>query len=161
MFKDLLTCKSFIYIHSSLQLYPPDADERQTCTTDPLWNFKAILEHFPKNCVDIAVPKGLMTLDENKVRTKAWTAARLYISLKPVYFGIRFYMLAGCSNAYVHSIISGKIILEIEPIFPLSIHFYGPIGVCLVSSCVSAISISFQNYPPTRLGQHGSLSPCS
>ncbi|EGZ23243.1 hypothetical protein PHYSODRAFT_487456, partial [Phytophthora sojae] len=62
------------------------------------------LEHFQRKFAATAVPFGVSSLDENGVRTKARSAAKFFMPLKPDKFAIRFYAVVGWGSLYVHSL---------------------------------------------------------
>lgn len=81
-FHQTISTDKLLNIRSSLCLYlsyDPDY-----ALEDPLWHSCQLLEHFSPNCVKVAVPTGVSSLDENKIRCKGQTLAMTYMSSKPV-----------------------------------------------------------------------------
>ncbi len=61
------------------------------------------MEHFLKNCAEVATPIGPSALDEHSTATKARTTAKTYNANKPAMFAIRFYAVTGSINPYISS----------------------------------------------------------
>lgn len=70
---------------------------------NPLWHSRQILHHFMVNASNIAVPCGVLSLDENTLRCKSRTQARTYMKSKPTKYGIRFYAIVSWREAYLHT----------------------------------------------------------
>lgn len=57
-----------------------------------------------KNCGNITVALGVMSFDENTIRSKSLCGVRSSIPSKPVKYGIRFYVLVGWKLSFVHNL---------------------------------------------------------
>lgn len=73
--KDFLGSTIFIHvmgrqrlttIRSALKIY--SEHDHSIATSGPLWHSRIIMEHFMKNCTDVAVPTGLVSLGKNIAR---------------------------------------------------------------------------------------------
>jgi hypothetical protein len=103
-FRDTMSYKDFQAIRGALQFHPPDEYERVDHDNDPLWAIRRVMEHFQKNCADVAVPVGTSALDENSARSKHRTLARSYMKGKPHKYAMRFYGVVGGRDLYLPSI---------------------------------------------------------
>lgn len=73
-------------------------------SADPLWHSRIMMEHFRVHCSTVAVSKGVMSFDENKIRCKGRASAHSHIKSKPVRFCICLYSIVRWGRLYLHSI---------------------------------------------------------
>ena len=104
-FKSTMSRARFQQIRGALCTYHPVTDYRKNKKSkDPLWHSRALLEHFQKNCVGVAVPLGVAALDEAGFRTKARTLAKSYMPSKPDKYAVRFYAVVGNTGPYLSAL---------------------------------------------------------
>ena len=98
-FKDVMSRNDFQTIRGATKFHPPEYDN-EWASKDPLWHCRPMLKHFQKNSVSHAVPVGSSALDENTCRTNGRTRAKSYMPMKPIRFGIRFYVCTGARELH-------------------------------------------------------------
>lgn len=76
----------------------------ESFSDDPLYYMRTIFNHFTKNSFSVAVPRGVLAIDENGQPTSAKTRAKSYNPNKPDPHAIRFYTVNGHSLNYVLSL---------------------------------------------------------
>ena len=77
--------------------------DHDLASVDPMWHSCIMLEHFIKQRANITVPLSVSSLDENTLRCKAHTCARMFMKNKPTKYGIRFYAKVSWFEAYLHT----------------------------------------------------------
>mmetsp|Transcript_10872 Transcript_10872/g.15911 ORF Transcript_10872/g.15911 Transcript_10872/m.15911 type:complete len:303 (+) Transcript_10872:618-1526(+) len=100
-FSNVMSRDDFESIRGSLKFYPKY--DHDLASVDPLWHSRIMLEHFMKQSANIAVLRGVSSLDENTLRCKARTCARTFMKNKPTRYGIRFYVIVSWFEAYLHT----------------------------------------------------------
>ena len=103
-FCNTMSHNDFQTIHGAIKFHPPNAYNEDLASKDPLWHSHHILEHFQRQCASVAVPCATLALDENSCRTSAWTKAKSYMPMKPIKYGIRFYVIVSTRELYCHSL---------------------------------------------------------
>jgi hypothetical protein len=102
-FRNTMSRNKFELIRSLLSFYDRESYDANLSSLDPLWHSRNILEHFLRNCVDVATPTGPSALDEHSTATKARTTDKTYNANKPAKFAIRFYAVTGAVTPYISS----------------------------------------------------------
>lgn len=69
-----------------------------------MWHIEVLLKYLAQNIATVAIPTCAKSLDKNTVQFKGRTVARSHIKCNPVKFGIRLYLLAERSHAYLYSL---------------------------------------------------------
>jgi len=69
---------------------------------------RSVLDKFIKKSASIAVPVGVLALDENSCPMKARTKAKTYSLNKPAKYAIRFYAVVGHKFCYLSSMFDNR-----------------------------------------------------
>lgn len=107
-FQNTMSRNRFELIRSQLCFANPEQYNHEVASKDPLWHSRSLLEHFTKNCAEVATPIGPSALDECSARTKARTAAKTFNKNKPAKFAVRFYAVTGSVNPYISSLYDNR-----------------------------------------------------
>ncbi|OWY92831.1 hypothetical protein PHMEG_00038001 [Phytophthora megakarya] len=81
----------FESIRARFQIHAPDSVPVERREQDPLWQRRRLMRQIQEKFAAIAVPVGAISLDENTVRTKARSSARIFMPLKPINMGLYAY----------------------------------------------------------------------
>jgi hypothetical protein len=107
-FSNTMSRNQFQLIRSMLCFSTPTCYNHEVSAKDPLWHSQPLLEHFIRNCAEVATPKGPSALDECSAWTKARTAAKTFNAKKPAKFAVRFYAITGSVNPYISSFFDNR-----------------------------------------------------
>lgn len=81
---------------------PPNMNA-QVSGKDPLYTVRDAMEHFQRNCYEIAAPRGVVAMDENAQPSSARTRGTSYNPNKPHPHAFRFYCVNTHAPNYLHT----------------------------------------------------------
>ena len=102
----VMSRNNFKDIRSALKCYP--TYDVTVASADPLWHSRNMLNHFMKNCANIAVPHCVTSFDEIRIRCKARTLARTFMKNKPIRYGLTFYALVSWLEPYLFGLFDNR-----------------------------------------------------
>jgi hypothetical protein len=107
-FRTTMSRDHFIRIRSCVCFHSPTSYDADEANDDHLWTFRSLLDNFIKGGASVAVPLGVITLDECTCATKARSHAKTYLPIKPDKYGIRFYTVGSHRYCYISSFFDNR-----------------------------------------------------